>query len=105
MKHGLAMEHAARQKAEERCEHETRLRVNAERQVAALEAEIARLQDARRAWLATTAEALASNLTRFSQSLLSGQEPESLLAGPTEHRKMALVMRNSDDKGKGRMPG
>lgn len=102
MKHGLAMAHAARQKAEERCEQETRLRVNAERQVAALEAEIARLQDARRALLATTAAALASNLTRFSQSLSSSQQSESPSMPHAQVHTPSLVNRNPDHKGKGR---
>ena len=100
MKHALAMAHVARQKAEERCEQEIRLRVNAERKVMALEAEIARLEEARKAWLATTAETLASNLTRFSQSLLG---PEPSPTTHSQHHEASSTARSSDAKGKGRM--
>lgn len=99
------MEHAAREKAEQRCEQEARLRVNAERQVKALQDEITRLQDIHKSWLAVTADALASNLTQFSQCVLGRHlsQPSSAPHGSRPDEASESISQAPDVKGKGRM--
>ena len=103
MRHALALEHIARQKAEERCEREARLHADAERQVAILQAEIARLEGAQMSWLATTAETLASNITQFSQSLQDKKRLRTDSALELHSDVMSRMGLPSDVKGKGQM--
>ena len=78
MHRALSVERSARLKSEQRYETEVGLRERAERDLAAVRSELERVEEAHKELIATTAEALADNLSRFSQ-VLANQQSLSLV--------------------------
>lgn len=82
MRHTLHIERAAREDAEARLEEEVRLRAAAEERVAALQAALAQLETAHRAYVVGATETIVTKLARFADAVADTPFPLLVPAAP-----------------------